>query len=165
MDTLLFHPKLVHVPMALAVLMPLLAGGLALAWWRKWLPWRGWLVAVAVQLVLVGSSVLALRSGDAQADRVETVVPEAFIEQHEEAAEVFTWATGGVLALMLGASLLRSRKVALPLATLATAGTLAVTGLGYRVGEAGGKLVYQHGAASAYTSTSTSPAPVAVERD
>lgn len=151
MDSLLFHPKLVHIPIALAVLMPLVAGGLALAWWRKWLPWRGWLVAVALQVVLLGSSVLALRTGDAQADRVERVVPETFIEQHEEAAETFAWATGGVLALMIGAALLRSRRAALPLAALATIGTLAVTGLGYRVGEAGGRLVYQHGAAQAYT--------------
>ena len=163
MDSLLFHPKLVHLPIALAVLMPLIAGGLALAWWRKWLPWRGWLIAVALQFVLLGSSVLALRSGDAQAQRVEAVVPEAFIEQHEEAAEAFTWATGGVLALMIGAALLRSRKVALPLVALATAGTLAVTGLGYRVGEAGGRLVYQHGAANAYTSTSQ--ATIAAERE
>lgn len=164
MDSLLFHPKLVHLPIALALLMPLVAGGLALAWWRKWLPWRGWLVAIALQAVLLGSSVLALRSGDAQADRVETVVPETFIEQHEEAAEVFTWATAGAFALMVGAALLRSRKkIALPLAALATAGTLAVTGLGYRVGEAGGRLVYQHGAASAYTSTA--PATAAADRE
>ena len=163
MDSLLFHPKLVHLPIALAVLMPLVAGGLALAWWRKWLPWRGWLVAVALQVVLLGSSVLALRTGDAQADRVESVVPESFIDQHEDAAEVFTWATAGVLALMLGAALLRSRKIAVPLAAVATAGTLAVTGLGYRVGEAGGRLVYQHGAASVYTSAS--PASVAAERE
>ncbi len=151
MDQLFFHPKLVHLPIALAVLMPLLAGGLAVAWWRKWLPWRGWLVAVALQAILLGSSVVALRSGDAQADRVESVVPENLIEQHEEAAEVFVWATGGVLALMLATAALRSRRVALPLAALATVGTLAVTGLGYRVGEAGGRLVYEHGAAQAYT--------------
>ena len=163
MDSLLFHPKLVHVPIALAVLMPLVASGLALAWWRKWLPWRGWLVAVALQVVLLGSSVLALRSGDAQADRVESVVPETFIEEHEEAAEAFTWATSGALALMLGAALLRSRKIALPLAALATAGTLVVTGLGYRVGEAGGKLVYQHGAARAYDTPAA--APVAAGRE
>ena len=30
MDALFFHPKLVHVPMALGVLMPLVAGGLLL---------------------------------------------------------------------------------------------------------------------------------------
>jgi hypothetical protein len=150
METLLFHPKLVHVPIALAVLMPLLAGGLAVAWWRKWLPWRGWIVAVALQTVLLGSGALALRSGDAQAERVERVVPEAALEQHEEAAEAFVWASGIVLAMMIAAAALRSRRVGLPVAALATAGTLVVTGLGYRAGEAGGRLVYQHGAAQVY---------------
>jgi hypothetical protein len=42
MDTLLFHPKLVHVPMALGVLTPLIAGGLLLAWWRPGAAaWKG----------------------------------------------------------------------------------------------------------------------------
>jgi hypothetical protein len=151
MEALLFHPKLIHVPMALAVLMPLVAGGLLLAWWRRWLPWRGWTVAVALQTILLGSSVLALRTGQAQEDRVENIVPDAAIEQHEEAAEAFTWATGGVLAVMLLAAAFGSRRAGLPLAVAATVGTLVVTGLGYRTGEAGGQLVYQHGAASAYT--------------
>ena len=150
MDALLFHPKLVHLPMPLAVLMPLVAGGLALAWWRRWLPWRGWIVAVALQAVLLGSSIVALRTGQAQEDRVEKVVAEQFIEQHEEAAEVFVWASGGVLALMGIAAGLGRRRAGLPLALAATLGTLVVTGLGYRVGEAGGKLVYEHGAAQAY---------------
>jgi hypothetical protein len=41
----------------------------------------------------------------------------------------------------------RGRQAALLGALL---GTLIVLGLGYRAGEAGGKLVYQHGAAQVY---------------
>ncbi|HSQ67896.1 MAG TPA: hypothetical protein VLM85_32020, partial [Polyangiaceae bacterium] len=92
MEALLFHPKLVHVPMALAVLMPLVAGGLLLAWWRKWLPGRGWTVAVGLQAILLGSGILALRTGEAQEDRVEPIVGEKAIDAHEEAAEAFVWA-------------------------------------------------------------------------
>jgi len=151
MDALFFHPKVVHVPMALGVLMPLIAGGLLLAWWRKWLPRRGWLVAIALQAVLVASGVLALRSGEAEEDRVESVVAKRFIKAHEEAAEVFVGASGGVLAVMLLAGALGSRRSGLPTAAAATLGTLLVLGLGYRTGKAGGSLVYQHGAAQAYT--------------
>jgi len=151
MDELLFHPKLVHVPMALGVLMPLIAGGLLLAWWRNWLPRRGWFLAIALQSLLVGSGVLALRSGEAEEDRVERVVAERFIEEHEEAAEVFVWASGGVLAVMLLAAALGARRSGLPTAAAATLGTFLVLGLGYRTGQAGGRLVYQHGAAQAYT--------------
>lgn len=159
MDALFFHPKLVHVPMALGILMPLIAGGLLLAWWQNWLPRRGWLLAVALQAVLLGSGLLALRSGEAEEDRVENLVAERLIEQHEEAAELFVSASGVVLALMLLAGTLGSRRAGLPTAAAATLGTFLVLGLGYRTGQAGGSLVYQHGAARAYTG---SAAPDAV---
>ncbi len=151
MDSLFFHPKLVHVPMALGVLMPLIAGGLLLAWWRGWLTRRGWFIAIALQAVLVASGVLALRSGEAEEERVEDVVAERLIEAHEESAEAFVWASGGVLAVMLMAAALGSRRAGLPTAVAATLGTLVVLGLGYRTGQAGGSLVYEHGAAQAYT--------------
>ena len=151
MDTLFFHPKLVHVPMALGVLMPLVAVGLLAAWWRKWLPARGWVAAVALQAVLVGSGLLALSSGEAEEDRVEAVVAEHLIEEHEEAAEAFVSASGVVLGLMVLGLALARRRAGLPTAAAATVGTLVVLGLGYRTGQAGGALVYEHGAASAYT--------------
>jgi hypothetical protein len=44
----------------------------------------------------------------------------------------------------------RLRRSGLPTAAAATLGTLLVLGLGYRTGQAGGSLVYQHGAAQAY---------------
>lgn len=150
MEALLFHPKLVHVPIALGVLMPLVAGALLLAWWRKWLPPRAWLLAAGLQLVLVVSGTFAIRSGEAEEERVEQVVPEAAIEHHEEAAEAFVWASAGVLMAMLAATALAKRGPGLSLAAAATAGTLVVLGLGYRTGQAGGRLVYEHGAAQAY---------------
>jgi len=156
MDSFLFHPKLVHIPIALAVLMPLVAGGLLLASWRKWLPARTWVIAVALQAVLVGSGILALRSGEADGERVERVVEERFVEAHEEAAEAFVWTSAGVLAAMLLGLALSSRRTGPVAATAATLGTLVVLGLGYRTGQAGGDLVYQHGAAQAYPSGSRS---------
>ncbi|MCC6214641.1 MAG: hypothetical protein IT376_07215 [Polyangiaceae bacterium] len=157
MESLLFHPKVVHVPMALAVLMPLLAGGLWLAWWRQWLPARGWAIAISLQVVLLGSGALALRTGEAEEDRVERVVAERYLEAHEEAAEVFVAASGVVLALMLAAAALGRRRAALPTAAAATLGTLVVLGLGYRTGRAGGSLVYEHGAAQAYAAPGAPP--------
>lgn len=151
MDALFFHPKLVHVPMALGILMPLIAGGVLFAWWRNWLPARGWFLAVILQAILVGSGVLALRSGEAEEDRVERVVAERYIEEHEEAAEVFVGASGAVLALMLLAAALGARRSGVATGAVATLGTLLVLGLGYRTGQAGGRLVYEQGAAQAYT--------------
>jgi hypothetical protein len=166
MDALLFHPKLVHIPIALAVLMPLVAGGLLVAWWRNWLPSRVWIVAVALQTILLGSGILALRSGEVEEHRVERVVPAAALEAHEEAAELFVWASGGALAVMLTAALLRSRRAGLPIAAAGALATLAVLGLGHRTGRGGGSLVFAHGAAQAYSGAAAiAPTSPALEGD
>lgn len=151
MDTMPLHPKLVHLPIALAMLMPILSAGLLLAWFRDLLPRRTWIVAVALQALLVGSSVVAMRSGEGEEETVEKVVAESAIEAHEEAAEVFTWTAAGVLLLFAAGAALPGVAVARGTAAAATAATLVVLFLGYRVGQAGGALVYQHGAASAYS--------------
>lgn len=156
MDTLLFHPKVVHLPMALGVLMPLVAGGLLLAWWANWLPRRVWFIAIALQAALVGSGVAALRSGEAEEDRVESVVAKQLIEEHEEKAEAFLATSGCVLAIMLLAAALGARRAALPTGAAAVLGTFVVLGLGYRTGQAGGGLVYRHGAAQAYADSANS---------
>lgn len=157
MDSLFFHPKVVHIPIALGVLMPLLAAGLLVAWWRGWLPARSWALVVALQAVLLGSGMVALQTGESEEERVERVVPEQAIEEHEEAAELFVWASGGVLGLMVLALAIHRRKAGLPTAAVATLGTLAVLGLGYRTGKAGGDLVYRHDAASVYAVSDQGP--------
>lgn len=153
MDSLLFHPKLVHLPIALGVLMPLVAGGLLVAWWRELLPRRSWAIAIALQGILLGSGIVALRSGEVEEETVESVVPETAIEAHEEAATAFVWASGAVLLLMVLPFALPAEKARLPLAAGAVVGTLVVLALGHRTGEAGGHLVYEHGAAQAYART------------
>lgn len=145
------HPKLVHLPIALAVLMPLITTGLLLAWWRGALQRRTWIVVIALQAMLVGSGFLAMRSGEADEERVEQTVSKTAIHAHEEAAEGFVFASAGVLVLALGAGLIRRERAALALGAATVAGTLVVLALGYRTGEAGGELVYRHGAAAALT--------------
>ena len=144
------HPRLVHLPIALAIIMPLLSSGLLVAWAKGALPRRTWLIAVALQGMMVGSGLLALRSGEADEERVEAVVAEAAIEAHEEAASVFV--AGAVVALILtgAAAAIPRERAAKVVAGVAVLGTFAVLGLGYQVGEAGGRLVYQQGAAAAF---------------
>lgn len=165
MDTMPLHPKIVHLPIALAILMPVVSGGLLLAWFRDLLPRRTWMVAVLLQAILVASSVFAMRTGEADEEAVEAVVSESAIEAHEEAAEVFTWAAAGVLVLFAAGAVLPA-GVARVTATAATVATLAVLFLGYRVGQAGGSLVYEHGAAAAFHAVAPGgQAPVARARD
>ena len=150
MDWTLLHPKLVHLPVALAVIMPLLTGGLLLAWWRGWLPKRAWLIGVLFQAALVGSGVAAMQTGEIDEDVVERVVADKYIDAHEDAAEVFVWAAAGVLLLSLGAAVVKPRPLSLGLAGATVAGALIVLGLGFQVGQAGGALVYEHGAPNAF---------------
>lgn len=159
MESLPLHPKLVHLPMALAVLMPLIAGGLLLAWWREWLPRRAWWGAALLQLTLLGSGIGSFLSGEGDEHRVEAVVGEAPIEAHEEAATVFLIGAGVTAALMIAAALV-PLGLAKAVAAVAVLATLAVLWLGVAVGEAGGRLVYQHNAGAAF-STGGAKAPAA----
>jgi hypothetical protein len=152
MDDLPLHPQIVHLPIALAVVMPIVAGGLLAAWWAGALPRRVWIVAVALQALLVTGGIVALRTGEGEEERVERLVGKDPIEVHEEAAEAFVWTAGAVLLLAVAASMVGGEVAARRLAAATTVGTLVVFLLAYRTGAAGGRLVYQHGAANAYVS-------------
>lgn len=155
------HPLFVHLPIALALLMPFLAGGLWLALVRSWLPPRAWILATGAQLLLVASGWLAIRSGEADEDRVERFVPEAAIEQHEAAAEAFVLGAAAVFLLSLTPLLWRRHpRLCHGLAAATSVAALGVLALGYRVGKAGGELVYRHGAAAAFTTSAGQPAAV-----
>jgi uncharacterized membrane protein len=153
------HPVLVHVPLGLAVALPLLAIGVAVALWRNALPRRAWVLVVALQIVLVGGGLAAFQAGHKDGDRVEKIVGEKAVDEHEERAEAFLWAAGAV-AVVSAAVLLVPAGAVVPLAAVAALGSLVVAGLGIWTGKAGGALVYERGAASAYVGRG-SAAPVA----
>jgi uncharacterized membrane protein len=165
METLLLHPKLVHLPIALAVLMPLISAGLLLSWVRGWLPKRAWLVAVALQATLVVTGLASLKTGELDEDRVEQVVGEARLETHEHAAQRFTVVAALVLLVAVGASLLKAERPARALGAAAALGTLVVLVLGYQTGRAGGTLVYEAGGASVFASPSGPAATRALTGD
>jgi len=150
MDQLLFHPRVVHLPIALSILMPLIAGGVLFAWWRGWFRRRVWVVVLLLQAALVGSGALAMNTGEREEERVEEVVAGEHIEAHEDAADAFVWAGAAVFLLMAVPLMLPEGRARQAASIVAFVGTLVVFALGYRVGDAGGRLVYQHGAAQAY---------------
>jgi len=157
MDSFLLHPKLVHLPIALAVLMPLVSGSVLLAMSRGWFQRRVWSLVVGLQVILFASGVLAMRTGETDEERVERVVPESAIESHEEAAEPFVWASGLLVLLGTLPLVLRGARASQLAAIATVAGTLVVLGLGWRVGQSGGELVYRHGAAAAFVNQAAPP--------
>lgn len=142
------HPAIVHFPIVLAVLVPFLAAGAFWAIQSEWLPRRSWLGILILQVALVGTVWIATETGEHEEDRVERVVAERHIEEHEEASErflalaalVLPLAAAGMLAGRVGA-INRALTIAFSLVALAAAGA---------AGHSGGELVYRHGAAMAY---------------
>jgi uncharacterized membrane protein len=145
------HPAVVHFPIVLTFLLPLVA--LASLWSiRRGAPARSaWRVPAAAAGALTASAWLAVETGERDEEAVEQVVAEAPLESHEEAAERFLLLSGGVF-LIAGAGLLRGR-VGAAARLAATAGAVGLVGAGALVGHSGGELVYRHGAAAAHAPT------------
>lgn len=150
------HPAVVHLPVAFAVILPLFAIG-AIWFIRRGSPPRtAWGVTIGMAAALALSAWVSLQTGEQQEERVEDVVSERSIHQHEEAAELFLALSAGVLVVAV-AGLARGRLGHVG-RWVTAAGTLAVLGAGWRVGHTGGMLVYRDGAGSAYAQTTKTTA-------
>jgi len=150
------HPALVHFPIVLAFLSPIAALIMLWAIKSRRLPPRAWLAVVILQAALLASGWLAAEAGEEEEERVERVVDEEHIEEHEEAAERFLTIAGVTLVLSLAGVIGTSLGAVVRGLTVASA--LVSLLLVSKVGHSGGELVYRHGAAQAYTQ------PDAVER-
>jgi uncharacterized membrane protein len=149
------HPALVHFPIVLAMLAPLLA---AIAFWaiqsgRQ--PGRVWIAIVILQIAVAGSAWLATETGEREEERVERVVAERHIETHEEAAERFL--ALAALGIPLAAAGLLAGRIGMLNRALTIALSLGVLGAAGITGHSGGELVYRHGAATAYVQTGRTP--------
>ena len=146
------HPAIVHLPIAIAVLLPAFAIGALFFIRRGTRPRTAWGITIVMLVALLFSGWASLKTGEQQEERVEGVVAERSIHTHEEAAEAFLLITAVVLTVSLtGLAPGRAGRFGRWAATL---GTLAIVGAGWRVGHSGGMLVYRDGAASAYTGAS-----------
>ena len=157
MGSMPLHPAIVHLPLGLAILMPLVASGFAWALWTGRVRPRAWVAVVAFQALLLGSGLVATRTGEAEEERVENVIQESALHQHEALADQFVWAGGFTLLLAGLVLVVRRPTAARALASAVVVSTLVVAALGLRVGHAGGQLVYVYGAASAYAQPSAKP--------
>ena len=144
------HPAVVHFPVVLAMLLPVVALAAALVVRRGGDARKTWLPVVIVAAGLAVSSFVAVRTGQAEEDTVEAVVPESAIHEHEERAELFFPLT--VALLVVTAAGLASGQVATVARWTSVGAALAVAGVGFAVGHSGGELVYVHNAGAAYVS-------------
>ncbi len=150
MNGLPWHPAVVHLPIGIGMVAPLVALGVALAVRRGALARRAWAIVVALQALAFVGGLIAMKTGENEEERVEDLVGEHRIEEHEERAELFVWVAGAALAAGVGAWWLPGGA----LAGGATAGAVLLSsvaaGAVMSTGHLGGELVYTHGAAGAY---------------
>lgn len=142
------HPAVVHFPVVLATLLPLVAllGFLAVS--RGAAPRKAWAYVTLASFLLFAASFAAVRTGEAGEERVEDVVAERVIHEHEEAGERLQLLAGiSFFIFAAGLSGGAVGRIARPVALVAS---LAIAGQAYLAGKLGGELVYDHGAASAY---------------
>ena len=158
------HPAVVHFPIVLVVLLPVFIAGALWAIRRGANLQRAWAIPLSLAALLTVSAFVALRTGEAEEDRVEDVVGEAALHEHEEAAERFMLLSG-VLLLVGGVGIVRG-TVGSAARLITLVGSIGLMAAGVQVGAAGGELVYGHNAASAYaTGPAGVPALTDTERD
>ena len=152
------HPMLVHVPLGLAVILPAIAVVLAITIWRGRLRPLAWAAMVALQAVLFVGGLVALRSGEGEEERVESIVPKAALEEHEQAASIFVGLAAATM-LVGTVALISNKRLANGAIVVSAAMTFAVLGTALWVGKRGGELAYAHGAAAAYAAPRATGAP------
>lgn len=145
------HPTLVHLPLALVVLLPLVAAFALIAGYRSGNAKSPWAMVVLLHVLLAASAVFAAKAGERDEEKVEAVLAsEEPLETHEEAGELFLRAS---LALLLLAALgLAPGRLGMTSRALASVAFLGLLVLGIRAGHSGGLLVYRHGAGAAFSS-------------
>lgn len=151
------HPAVVHLPLGIAVVFPLIAATLAFFIFKgRWAASTWWLAVVLQATVAIGA-VVAVRSGEQIEDRVEdslTGAGQEELHEHEELGEAFQYAALALLLLVIAGAFVRGTPGNIVRAASA-AGALGLLGLGVEVGEHGGAVVYEHNGAAVFSQPAT----------
>jgi len=141
------HPVVVHFPIVLGIILPFTG---LLLWWgikKERLPQKAWVLVTLMAFVYCASAVVASELGEEDEEKVEKVVAEKLIEEHEEAAELVPWIAGSLFVVSFAGFLRKNPdRVRLGIAIASLAAILPLANAGHT----GGELVYKYGAANAH---------------
>lgn len=158
MTELPLHPQFVHLPLALALILPILAIVLAFLIKSEKFPPQVWGIIVGLQLVATISGYVAMSLGENDEEVVEKVVGKEALHRHEEQAEMFV--ASSVASTAFSVTVIFVKLTAkFPLMIVSFILMLGQLFLGVRSGQSGGALVYVHKAAEAYSQNDSAPRP------
>jgi len=149
------HPAIVHIPVALALLLPLLIPLAAFLWSRNRESRTPFVFVAVLCATMAVSAFMAKQTGEDEEDTVETIVAKSHIHDHEEEADIFFFMAVGMTLLGLGTVAATKSKAAIPLTAALWLLSAVAAYQAYRTGEAGGELVYKYNAGAAYLTPDT----------
>lgn len=143
------HPFMAHIPLVLALCLPIVIVSSIVFIMKKKISPRLWWVPVIIQITIVVFSYIALETGEDQEDTVLQFVAKPFIQQHENAAEIFS-GLGVILLGLMAVVLFVGESLARNLRFLTAVLSLIPLAAGLYAGRLGGAIAYTHGGAEAY---------------
>ena len=151
-----FHPVMVHFPIALAFILPILILVFAFMIKSQKMTHQAWLVIIGLQVMTTVTGYVALDSGEKEEHQVATVLDKKHIHHHEESAEIFVGSTVLALVISIAAFFLR-KEIQFYVHLSVCIVTIISCFLVYKTGSSGGELVYRYGAANAYGKVKIAP--------
>lgn len=143
------HPQTVHFPLALAVLVPLIALVVMIFIRKQKFSTHVWVLVAGLQVLTTATGYLSMETGEDEEKVVEQTVGKAPLHAHEERAEMFVALTVAASALAIAAVLVKpAAQFYLMIASFIV--MLVQSGMAWRAGASGGELVYIHQASRAY---------------
>lgn len=143
------HPFMAHIPLVLALCLPIVIISSIVFIMKKKISPRFWWVPVIMQISIVVFSYIALETGEDQEDTVLQFVAKPFVQQHENAAEIFS-GLGVILLGLMAVVLFVGESLARNLRFLTAVLSFIPLAAGLYAGRLGGAIAYTHGGAEAY---------------
>lgn len=145
-----FHPQIVHLPLALSVILPLLALIVLICIRKQKFSTHVWILVAGLQVLTTASGYLAMETGEDDEQAVGKLIGKPLVHAHEESAEMFVAFSVAASVLAIATVVVKtSAQFYLMLVTVVL--MLGQSALGWRAGRSGGELIYVHKAANAHT--------------
>ncbi len=143
------HPAIVHLPVVLTFILPVLILIFAWAIRAGKMSKELWLVLVGFQILVTATGYISLETGEDDEEKVSAVVGKKIIHEHEDSAEVFVGTTvialaAGIVVWFLQPAFQDKARFLVALISL-----LPVF-FAWRTANKGGEIVYKHGGGSAH---------------